>query len=50
MIGIIDYGIGNLASVEKALNKNGFSTIISDDISILNQCKGLYITGCRCFC
>ena len=49
MIGIIDYGIGNLASVEKALNKNGFSTVISDTISILDRCNGYILPGVGAF-
>ena len=49
MIGIIDYGIGNLASVEKALNKNGFTTIISDDTLVLDKCKGYILPGVGAF-
>ena len=49
MIGIIDYGIGNLASVEKALNKNGFTTVISDDTSVLEKCHGYILPGVGAF-
>lgn len=49
MIGIIDYGIGNLASVEKALNKNGYETLISDAIPVLEDCQGFILPGVGAF-
>lgn len=42
MIGIIDYGMGNLASVSNALNSIGVaSTIVSDPESLLKQDKAI---------
>lgn len=49
MIGIIDYGRGNLASVEKALNTWGYETVISGDRDILNKCSGYILPGVGAF-
>ena len=35
-IGIIDYGMGNLRSVQKALEKLGFAAYISSDAATLS--------------
>ena len=31
---ILDYGLGNIASVKKAINKLGYNSIVSDQISL----------------
>jgi len=48
-IAIIDYGVGNLRSVEKAFAATGNSAIISDDESVLHAAKGLVLPGVGAF-
>ena len=43
MLGIIDYGRGNLSSVESALKHGGISSVISDDPEVLRTCGGLIL-------
>lgn len=45
MIGIIDYGLGNLTSVKNALDKIGTSAFISGDPKKLKNSKGLILPG-----
>ena len=45
MIGIIDYGLGNLTSVKNALDKLGVPNIISENIPELEKCTGLILPG-----
>ena len=45
MIAIIDYGMGNLRSVQKALEKAGAKTIITDDPSIIKQSQKVVLPG-----
>lgn len=49
MIGIIDYGMGNLRSVQKALEFIGGKAIISNDFSELNKCNKLILPGVGAF-
>jgi glutamine amidotransferase len=49
VIGIIDYGMGNLRSVQKALDYVGQESIISDDIQTLRACNGLILPGVGAF-
>ncbi|WP_062050139.1 imidazole glycerol phosphate synthase subunit HisH [Bacillus sp. JCM 19034] len=49
MIGIIDYGMGNLHSVSKALERLGLNYIISDQIDELNKVDGLLLPGVGAF-
>ncbi len=49
MIGIIDYGRGNISSVETALNKGGFENITTDNHDILRKCDGLILPGVGAF-
>ena len=49
MIGIIDYGLGNLASVAGAVNRLGFESEISNDAKILQQCHKLILPGVGAF-
>lgn len=49
MIGIIDYGRGNISSVETALNQGGFANITTDQIDILESCDGLILPGVGAF-
>lgn len=49
MIGIIDYGMGNLKSVKKALDSVGGNSIISLDKEELSKCDGLILPGVGAF-
>lgn len=49
MIGIIDYGMGNLFSVSKALERLNVSYFISDDIEELQKADGLILPGVGAF-
>lgn len=49
MIGIIDYGMGNLYSVQNAVKKLGFETIISADPDSLAACDKLILPGVGAF-
>jgi imidazole glycerol-phosphate synthase subunit HisH len=49
MIGIIDYGMGNLYSVSKALERLCYEYIISDDPKELKNAKGLILPGVGSF-
>jgi len=44
-IAIIDYGAGNLRSVEKALEKLGFKCIVTSDPSEIASSKGIILPG-----
>src|SRR3989344_6559447 len=45
MIVIIDYGIGNLASVKNALDKLGVENKISNDPLVIKKAKALILPG-----
>ena len=49
MVGIIDYGMGNLKSVYNALDSLNIKNIISDDKEILKSCKKLILPGVGAF-
>ena len=49
MIGIIDYGMGNLYSVQNAVKKLGFETITSSDPDALAVCDKLILPGVGAF-
>ncbi|MBA2875742.1 imidazole glycerol phosphate synthase subunit HisH [Thermaerobacillus caldiproteolyticus] len=49
MIGIIDYGMGNLYSVSKALERLDYEYFISDDLNKLKEAKGLILPGVGSF-
>lgn len=49
MIGIIDYGMGNLYSVSKALERLNYEYVISSDPHQLKQTKGLILPGVGSF-
>ena len=48
-IAIIDYGVGNLRSVERAFAATGNPATITDDSSVLRQAKGLVLPGVGAF-
>lgn len=45
MIAIIDYGAGNLMSVENCLNVLGVESIITSDIEAMLKCGGVILPG-----
>lgn len=45
MIALIDYGMGNLGSVEKALRAAGCEVTITDDPRVLEEAAGLVLPG-----
>ena len=49
MIGIIDYGMGNLRSVQKAIEYLGGSAVISSEQAVLNGCTRLILPGVGSF-
>lgn len=49
IIGIIDYGMGNLFSVEQALKKLECTVILSDDPEILGEAEAILLPGVGAF-
>lgn len=45
MIGIVDYGAGNVSSVERALKSIGVSSVMTQDVSVLERCTRLIVPG-----
>ncbi|MBI5577040.1 MAG: imidazole glycerol phosphate synthase subunit HisH [Deltaproteobacteria bacterium] len=48
-IGVVDYGMGNLRSVSKALESLGFPTLVSGDARELSRCRGVVLPGVGAF-
>jgi glutamine amidotransferase len=48
-VAIIDYGVGNLRSVEKAFAATGCEAVISDNIAILRNAERLVLPGVGAF-
>lgn len=48
-IGVCDYGVGNLRSVERALMRAEAEPVISDDPAVLVSCDGLVLPGVGAF-
>ncbi len=49
MITIVDYGMGNLESIKNMLHKAGHSSVITDDINIINEATKLILPGVGIF-
>ncbi|OQY18806.1 MAG: imidazole glycerol phosphate synthase subunit HisH [Desulfobacteraceae bacterium 4572_35.1] len=49
MITIIDYGMGNLRSVQKGFEKVGFSAQVTDDPRVVEQAERLVLPGVGAF-
>lgn len=49
MIGVIDYGLGNLRSVQKALEAIGAPAVVSGDRRVLDACDKLILPGVGAF-
>lgn len=48
-IGIIDYGMGNRRSVQKALEHVGARVAVTEHVSVLEACDGLVLPGVGAF-
>ncbi len=48
-IGVVDYGMGNLRSVGKALESLGFRTVVSGRAADLARCRGIVLPGVGAF-
>ncbi len=48
-IGVVDYGMGNRRSVDKALSRAGAVPVISRDPAMLRTCQGLVLPGVGAF-
>jgi glutamine amidotransferase len=49
MIAIIDYGMGNLRSVQKGLERVGFNAAVTRDISAIHDARGVVLPGVGAF-
>ncbi|MFB9324951.1 imidazole glycerol phosphate synthase subunit HisH [Paenibacillus aurantiacus] len=49
MIAIIDYGMGNLHSVSKAVERLGFEAVVTDDEAVIMSAEGAILPGVGAF-
>ncbi len=49
MIVIVDYGMGNLRSVHKALERVGFPAVVTQDPSLIGRADGMVLPGVGAF-
>lgn len=49
MIAIVDYGMGNLRSVQKAFEKVGVAAEITDDFQVIENAEGVVLPGVGAF-
>ena len=49
MIGIVDYGVGNLFSLKSSLGFLGLEHTVSGDVSVLERCDRLILPGVGAF-
>ena len=49
MIGIIDYGVGNLFSLRSSLNQLGIESVITSQQEVLQQCSHIILPGVGAF-
>ena len=49
MIAIIDYGMGNLRSVQKGLERVGFDAVVSRDLAQIEAARGVVLPGVGAF-
>lgn len=49
MIAIVDYGMGNLRSVQKALQLLGAEAVVTDDPALLDAAQGVVLPGVGAF-
>lgn len=49
MIAIIDYGMGNLRSVQKGLERVGFDAVVTRDVTRIQAARGVVLPGVGAF-
>ena len=49
MIAVIDYGMGNLRSVQKGFEKVGFDAVVTSDIKIIESASKIVLPGVGAF-
>ena len=49
MIAIIDYGMGNLRSVQKGLERVGFDALVTRDVGQIHSARGVVLPGVGAF-
>lgn len=49
MIGIVDYGVGNLFSLKSSIKAIGFDTVVSGDRNELSACERIILPGVGAF-
>jgi glutamine amidotransferase len=49
MIAIVDYGVGNLRSVQKALERVGGTAVVTSDPAVLDAAQGIVLPGVGAF-
>jgi imidazole glycerol-phosphate synthase subunit HisH len=49
LIAIVDYGVSNLRSVQKALEKVGAEAVITDDVAAIRRADGVLLPGVGAF-
>lgn len=49
MIAIIDYGMGNLRSVEKAIAQVGYEPKVTNDVAVVKNARGIILPGVGAF-
>jgi imidazole glycerol-phosphate synthase subunit HisH len=49
VIGVVDYGVGNLRSVEKAFEATGAEVRVTSDEGALDECSGIVLPGVGAF-
>ena len=49
MIAIIDYGMGNLRSVQKGLERVGFDALVTRDVGQIQSARGIVLPGVGAF-
>ena len=49
MIVIVDYGVGNLTSVQNMFRKSGNAAIISNNVKEIEQCTKILLPGMGAF-
>ena len=49
MIAIIDYGMGNLRSVQKGIERAGFDAIVTRDLAQFESARGVVLPGVGAF-
>jgi glutamine amidotransferase len=49
MIAIVDYGMGNLRSVQKALELVGAEAVVTDEAAVLDAAQGIVLPGVGAF-